>query len=160
MKLKQLSWLPAVIVMGIIYYFSSKPAVISSENSSWIANRILGVYENITSIQYPEVEKIEKLDYINHVVRKGAHFFEYAVLAFTIAFHFWLRNRKGVRFILLSVALTTMYAASDEFHQIFIAGRSGEIKDVLLDSSGAIAGAFFLSFIANLVTRKRKTPRR
>jgi len=160
MKLIQISWLPAVIMMGIIYYFSSKPAVVSDENSTWIANRVLGVYENITNIQYPEEERIEKLGYINHVVRKGAHFFEYAVLAFTIAFHFWLRNRKGVRLLLLSIALTTMYAATDEFHQIFISGRSGKIKDVLLDSLGAVAGAFFLYFIANLVRRKRKTPRR
>ena len=155
MKRVRISWLPAVIMMGIIFYFSSRPAVNSDESSMSFANIILKGYENLTNTQLQDEERIETLGYIDHIVRKGAHFFEYGILACAIAFHFWLRNKKGIRLFLLSVALTAMYAATDEFHQLFITGRSGEIRDVLLDSSGAAAGAFLFCIITTLIRRKR-----
>jgi len=58
---------------------------------------------------------------------------------------------------LISWALTTLYAASDEFHQLFVPGRSGEIRDVCIDSVGAIAGVLIgILILSRLSARKVK----
>ena len=48
---------------------------------------------------------------------------------------------KFGRLVAAAWALGTLYAASDEVHQLFIEGRTGQLSDVLLDSSGVLAGA-------------------
>lgn len=158
MKLKHVSWLPAAIMMVIIFYFSSKPAVSSEESSMLIANKLLTVYENIVNENYQDDIKIEKLETINHIVRKSAHFTEYAILACTIAFHLWIRkkDRRLPRLFLIAVLLTALYAATDEYHQTFIMGRSGELKDVLIDTSGAAAGVILFCFSLFIIRNKRK----
>ena len=47
-----------------------------------------------------------------------------------------------------------LYAATDEVHQLFVPGRSGQVSDVLLDSAGAIAGLALLGGIRFLVQRR------
>src|SRR5579872_6531114 len=83
------------------------------------------------------------------VVRKCAHLTEYAVLALLV----WRARRKPAwkdgrpwQWPTAGEALWTaaLYAATDEFHQTFIATRDGCVRDVLIDSSGAVAGLFLL----------------
>jgi VanZ family protein len=155
MKLRLISWFPVIIMMVIIFSFSAKPAVSSEESSMTIANGILNVYEKIANDQIPEAERTQKLSNIDHIVRKGAHFFEYSVLSCTFVFFFRVRKKKVSRLFLYSVVLTGLYASTDEFHQLFVPGRSGQIKDVLIDTSGAAAGAFLLCLIIFLSGRKR-----
>ena len=40
-----------------------------------------------------------------------------------------------------------LYACTDELHQLFIAGRSAEIKDVLIDSFGSLTSILLCNFI-------------
>ena len=40
--------------------------------------------------------------------------------------------------IIIAFLGTFLYACSDEFHQLFIPGRSGEFRDVMLDSSASL----------------------
>lgn len=157
MKLKYISWLPAAILMIAIFYFSSKPADASNESSLPIAESILNIYENITGRSYQEADRSELLNTINHLVRKGAHFCEYAVFAMAIALHLHTLKLKRKGLFWLSVIITSLYAASDEVHQTFVPGRSGQISDVLLDTAGAFTGALFFMLVVKLVTyRKHK----
>ena len=55
----------------------------------------------------------------------------------------------------LSWAGCTLYAATDEIHQLFVAGRTGKWQDVLLDSSGALAGLLLAMFMLWLIRRRR-----
>ena len=68
---------------------------------------------------------------------------------FNIAFE-WGNFRVALIFCLL-------YAISDEFHQTFVAGRSGQITDVLIDLSGSLAGILLLSTILYLTNRKKQS---
>ena len=43
------------------------------------------------------------------------------------------------------------YAITDEFHQYFIPGRSAEIRDVLIDSSGALTGILFVIIVLAII---------
>jgi VanZ family protein len=89
---------------------------------------------------------------VNHVVvfvRKCAHLTEYAILAFL----FWHALRKPVkrdprpwawREAKLSIWLVALYAATDEFHQLFVPSREASVRDVLIDTTGAICGMVLL----------------
>ena len=92
------------------------------------------------------------------VVRKTAHLTEYAILGFALLLHVMaLQQKMNIRFPGLSAFLVgTLYAVSDEVHQLFVPGRSGEGKDVLLDSVGVLLGVLFLSWLRIICTKKRK----
>lgn len=158
MNLKKISWLPAIIVMVIIFAFSSKPADSSNESSMAVADDILSAYENTTNVQLDAEQRFQVLEVMNHIVRKSSHFCEYALLAVVLAFHFYIHAFRGMRLLLLSVSMSAVYAATDEFHQTFIPGRSGQIRDVLIDTSGAAAGMLFffiILMIYNLYSKRK-----
>lgn len=160
MKLRWISWLPALIIMGMIFQFSAKPAVNSDESSRTVANLVIKLYEDISDHELEDGERIYLIDTVNHVIRKGAHFTEYAILACSVAFHLyvWGKRRKSILFI--ATAISALYAISDEVHQLYVPGRSGELRDVIIDSCGAITGAFLFCviwlIISKIKTRKTK----
>lgn len=154
MKLKHFSWLPAVIIMGIIFCFSSKPAEVSGENSLAISRTIIKIYEQATATPIEAPEMTRTLDRVDHIVRKTAHFMEYAVLAAAIALHFTLwKEGRGWR-LGMPVLITALYAATDEFHQTFVPGRSGQFSDVVLDSCGAVAGVIFFAIFLYIAEKQ------
>lgn len=154
MKLKYVSWLPAVIIMIVIFCFSAKPADNSNESSLTVANEIITIYENITNDQLNEDTRSEVLDTLNFFVRKGAHFSEYAILAAAFAFHLLVLKRKGMLLYILPVILSCFYAATDEYHQTFVAGRTGMLRDVLIDTSGAALGSLIFTLCIILSLRR------
>ena len=69
----------------------------------------------------------------------------------------WLdARRKRKVSALFAWGTATVYAATDEFHQLFVPGRSGQVKDVLLDSCGAAVGVLILMLVAALIRFIRK----
>ena len=50
-----------------------------------------------------------------------------------------------------------MYAISDEVHQLFVPGRSGQATDVLIDFSGSLAAILILSSVLYLIRRKKQS---
>ena len=62
--------------------------------------------------------------------------------------------------IILTAALCMAMAAGDEIHQMFVDGRSPQIKDVCIDTCGACAGAVFAAAVCKagkiIYNRKRK----
>lgn len=75
---------------------------------------------------------------IDHPVRKAAHASEYALLA-VLASGVYLPGKRRISSVYPWLT-ASIYAATDEFHQLFVPGRSGQISDVILDSTGALAG--------------------
>lgn len=159
MKLKYITWLPVVFLMITIFLFSSKPAETSGESSLIISRTVLQLYENVANVNYNATDRVQILSDVDHIVRKTAHFIEYAILAAALVLFFtsWdVINRKS---FWLSVLITAVYAMSDEYHQTFVAGRSGQASDVLLDTCGGITGAlFFLLFftVAKRIKERRR----
>ncbi len=77
------------------------------------------------------------------ITDKSGHFLGYALLgALMLRALAGGRLRGGTwRTALLAVALSSLYAVSDELHQVFVAGRSPDVMDWIADSSGALAAA-------------------
>lgn len=97
-------------------------------------------------------------DFIEFFIRKGGHVTEYAILTFlwimTLLSHAtWCRIAIPV-----GAVLSILYAASDEWHQSFVPGRTGHAIDVAVDSVGVLVVSFL--FILVLMVRSRMKKRR
>lgn len=79
------------------------------------------------------------------VIRKIAHMTLYAILAFCAACS---QIKPSFKKVLLFCAC---YACTDEFHQLFIPGRSGEIRDACIDCLGACIGFLLFTGIKKTV---------
>lgn len=62
---------------------------------------------------------------------------EYAIL-FLLIYYGLHKTIKYQYKLLISLIISILYACCDEFHQLFIPGRSGQFKDVIIDTIGII----------------------
>lgn len=85
----------------------------------------------------------DTIKFIHALIRKFAHFAEYAVLAFLA----WNAFRYFSRPILLAFLLATAVAIIDEFDQSFNSARTSSIYDILLDCAGALSVCVALYFV-------------
>lgn len=151
---KWLTWVPAILIMIMIYYFSSKPAEISGQESMVVTDYIYTVYESFSGRVGPAEERAYTISLLEHIIRKAAHMTEYAMLALALAWPFRKHSLKGLSLTLATMGSTVFYAMSDEFHQTFVPGRSGEIRDVIIDSIGAVIGYLIFTVIYKKLHKK------
>ena len=138
-----------VIWALVIFCFSAQEAKDSRELSRGFTHRILCVVSPYyRSLSEAGQEKI--LLKVGERVRKTAHFANYSILGFiscVAAFAFLMK--KPFRFVCPAL-LCFAYAVSDEIHQIFVPGRSGEFRDVLIDTSGSLTGMLIAVLAARI----------
>ena len=93
-----------------------------------------------------EKQQLAMAEKIEYPVRKAAHMTEYAILGL-LSFAFYCGIlKKEMRQFLAALLTAAVYAATDEFHQYFIPGRSAEVRDVCIDTLGAAIGLAILFF--------------
>ena len=131
---KALSWTIVLLWMALIFGFSHQPATVSSGMSSGITETILNAISQISS------EASIDTDALHTFVRKNAHFLVYLILGVLVFRALRKSSIRRYRGALAALGICLLYAMSDEFHQLFIPGRSGELRDVLIDSTGAFVG--------------------
>ena len=109
-------WLPVLVWAGIIFWLSS----------------------------IPDLESGLEQDFI---LRKIAHILEYAILTFLLLRVFSTQGpmtrdscRSGLtsKILMLAIIFALFYALTDEYHQTFVFGRQGTLKDVGIDSIGIL----------------------
>lgn len=139
---KLLPWTLVILWMALIFLFSHQPATKSSELSSSITEKIINIIEVVAPSSDNRPSHID----LDHLLRKGAHFIIYLILGILVSNSIMKSNVVIKRnCILLALLICILYAISDEVHQLFIPGRSGEIKDVLIDSIGALVGILLMN---------------
>jgi len=153
MKLKYISWIPAVIVMIIIFLFSARPAANSNDSSKIIAAQVLELYEDITNNEIDVNTSESILDKLNHIIRKSAHFLEFALLAWCCGLHLAVLKLGTRNLFVYAILFSAAYALTDEIHQYFVPGRSCQLSDVLLDSCGATTGALIFIIMMHFAKR-------
>ena len=72
------------------------------------------------------------------LLRKGAHIAEYALLVWLLVRALQLSSIRGATALWVAVPLSLLYAVTDEWHQTFVPGREGTLRDVLIDGVGII----------------------
>lgn len=150
-------WLPAAGWCWLIWVFSAQPASVSgslSDRFLWkLLMRISPAFEAAdAAVQSAAVELL------SYYERKAAHIFLFLVLTLLLCFALW-RLIRSVRVRWWTAAgLCAVCAGLDEYHQTFVAGRSGQLKDVLVDLIGAALAIGFLA-LAGWIKKRRSLPR-
>lgn len=127
MKKTIIKVLLVILWMIVIFCFSNQVSDDSTKLSNgFIRNTICKVNKNCDKV----IEKTFT------PVRKCAHFFIYLILGILVMNCFNIDKK----YIIYSVIICFLYSISDEVHQIFVSGRSGEVLDVLIDTCGSFLG--------------------
>ena len=92
-------------------------------------------------------EQVLVYDFLNVFVRKCAHMIEYAILMYLWFRSLYTVRERFSRTVMISVVLSVLYAASDEWHQSFVPSRDGTVTDVGWDATGAILMGIFLWYV-------------
>ena len=168
-----------ILWMAGIFVFSSRSGDESTEDSYFAGNMIGEIF--VPGFDEWGAEKQQAFaEKIDHPVRKTAHATEYAILGLLAAGVcipevMGRRDEKTMseevgcsrttkseyakirRELLIPWGIAALYAAADEFHQLFVPGRSGQVSDVMLDSAGALAGLLILALVRKIIVRRRNS---
>ena len=144
-----------ISVMVVIFIFSSENATESDSTSGSLIAAVIKLFtpdwESLT-----EAERHELIAPYQFFVRKAAHFTIYAVLG-VLSFLTFITYKKiplKIRFVIISM-VCLLYSISDEIHQTFIPGRSGELRDVCVDFCGSLTGIIFIYLISKIKVFKK-----
>ncbi|MGX9133231.1 VanZ family protein [Rummeliibacillus sp. JY-2-4R] len=117
-----------IIWLGVIFYLTASPSA-TGANTQYYLEKILGIEAPLANT-------------LNAIIRRLAHIIVFGLLAVFLYFVF-SKNK-----LFWSWFCTTLYAATDEFHQTFVSGRTPAFYDIALDSFAAI--------IALMIVRKHQ----
>ena len=148
-----------VINCSTIFYFSNQASNSSKSQSSRVVEFISNILPGIKNMQEPD-KTILKKQVLTPIVRKTAHLSIYAMLGlltYCFANTYELDFKKKILYCLL---FCMCYAITDEIHQVFIEGRSGELRDVLIDSFGSLIGILFINLIIKIFNKIRNKTRK
>ena len=140
MRKKILLWTLVILWMGLIFYLSSRNSEESTSQSQGIINKtnIVEIYDKDKN----EDEKIETLETIDKYFRKVAHACVYLVLSVLVCLALREHNIILPNIIVIAFIICFIYSCSDELHQVYVPGRSGEIRDIFIDNFGCMIGYF------------------
>jgi VanZ family protein len=141
-------WLPPLAWMCLI--FSASADAKSYQHSS-------ALFEPLLHWLFPHLPQA-RVELAHHLFRKTAHLTEYSLLALLLwravrqpqksdrGSQPWRWDQAG-----LSLALVFLYAATDEFHQIFVPTRTPLVADVIIDTAGGAIGLLLLWSIGKIL---------
>ncbi|HUE80885.1 MAG TPA: VanZ family protein [Pyrinomonadaceae bacterium] len=128
-----------LIVWMLVIFFASSDDFSASSTSRFIRPLFVWLFPNISEGQ---------LVWVHFLIRKSAHFVEYAVLGFLAARAFssssidWLRRFWGP----VTLVLIVGYAFMDEYRQSFVPTRSASIWDSFIDIAGGLTALAIFSY--------------
>lgn len=139
--------LPCIIVLWTLFIFSNsgKPGDISGQISQQVTAILTG------QPQLPAGTPLEG------TLRKVGHLAEFAVLGACLMFCLRLYTRRIIAFVAWPLLYGMLVAVADEFYQLFVPDRSGQVRDVLLDIVGigcGVAAAWLVLLIGRAFRRK------
>ncbi|HTB85884.1 MAG TPA: VanZ family protein [Candidatus Sulfotelmatobacter sp.] len=142
-------WLPVMVWMAMIF-------TASSDAKSYAHSSLL--FEPLIHWLFPALPQAQ-VEEIHHLFRKTCHFFEYALLGLLL----WRAVRNSPKTPAtrwrwdeagLALACVFLYAASDEFHQVFVPTRTALVSDVMIDTCGGATGLAGLWIIRKITRRQ------
>ncbi len=170
MRWKRLAaFLPALLLMVLIFYFSAQPAEESSVVSESLGTELLGTLSRLLGFGWGPQRIMGASEEAQHMIRKTAHFLEYMSLGASLYFGFmvnlpqeergeadrqqsaigWLFGKPAAKWSIPSLAASALFAVGDEIHQLFVPGRAGMVQDVLVDWLGTLVGVMLLALLCH-----------
>lgn len=135
-------WVVALVLWVCVIWGNSLIPGPASDANSYAVVGVLRDLFGLFGITDPE--------FMNHIVRKGAHFCEYAISGFLACRALGVQREQGARSVARAIALGVGIAAVDECIQLFVPNRAGMVEDVLLDTCGVCFGVLMAHLVARL----------
>ncbi len=135
---------------ALIFGFSAQNKQQSSAGSARITSKIV---EKVKSKEMSNRERINFRYDTERVVRKTAHVILYTILG--VLAYLNARRYFKKRYLCIALLFCLLYAITDELHQLFVPGRSGQFTDVLVDFAGSLFGISVLYLIYKMKRRKK-----
>lgn len=149
-QIKILNIILIIIWMIIIFNFSGQIGTESGNTSRKFTVQIIKILTGKSlSIYEPFVDNLQS------IIRKLAHFSIYTIGGFLIMNYQYGTNKKEYRKILYSIIFGGSYAITDEIHQIFVPGRSGNMFDVGIDILGVVTGVLIYITFREILKKVR-----
>lgn len=145
--LKPLSFIPAIVMMYLIYSFSAQDGTASGNLSYRVSEIIVETANEAFELNWTEQQEAHYIERIHYPVRKLAHMTEYFLLAMSVSLPLYVYRVRGIWLLLLAGSICVGFACLDEYHQSFVAGRGPSQKDVMIDSIGIAAGVLLVQII-------------
>ena len=135
-----------------IFRFSNQEADISKNSSGRVANIVVQIIPSLRNM--PEAEQeIVKSQILQPIVRKTAHYLIYTSLGILTMSYALTYKRMTYQNGIIAQLFGSLYATTDEIHQLFVKGRSCEFRDVCLDSLGIFTGIIIAILIFKLIKK-------
>ena len=147
-----LSWLIVGLWMTVIFVLSGTPSKQSTKDSRGIIYKAVETsveatnYLGITDKHPSESSYTKYVKMIDPIFRKCMHASVYFILSLLVFYALYQTGIRGGKLYFYTLLFCFLYACSDEFHQTLVPGRSGEIRDVIIDTTGALF-AFLFSYL-------------
>ena len=145
--LKPLSFLPALLMMYLIFQFSAQTGELSGNLSYEVSYKIVEIGNEILDKGLDEWTIGQYAYEIEYPIRKLAHMTEYFLLAVAVSFPFYVYGLRGFPLMLVAGLICVAFACGDEYPQSFVEGRGPSVKDVCIDSIGAFGGILTVRLI-------------
>lgn len=153
--LKILVWLPALVMMFVIFSFSSQSREQSGSLSMDISRTIVRTGDRLLDRDMTENQIEAAAHRIEHPLRKCAHVTEYCVLASSLMISLYVWGVRGKRLLSVVLLITVLFAAGDEYHQYLVGDRGPSVRDVVIDTCGAMAGIIASGILLSHHAKKR-----
>lgn len=143
-----------ISMMTLIFMFSNQEAVKSTKVSDGLIERTIGnIYKifdkNVDDKKLTEIKSIYAFP-----IRKLAHVTIYFILGILSILFINEFNIIDKNKIIIAFLICLLYSISDEIHQLFVIGRSGEVRDVILDSCGSFIGIILTNKLIKVKLKK------
>lgn len=133
---KIISLLFAIGWLLIIFYFSNMDTNESNNKSKETINRVVETTQIKTKDNFTTEKQEQLVETLNKPLRKVMHLIMYFILAILLISTLTLSNIKHK--YLITIIICIIYALTDEYHQTFISGRTGQLTDVIIDTLGSL----------------------
>ena len=151
-KLSIVFWFAAAVWCGALFYFSGQDGAESSELSLLVSRLVLRALPFLS----------RTAEELNPILRKAAHFGGFAAEGFLLGAAMMTALPEPAVGGVLAALSCAIVAVLNEYHQSFVDGRACEVKDMLIDSGGALTGvllAALLLLLAFRIARRRTNVR-
>lgn len=150
---RRILWIAVIAVCGLIFFFSAQSGEESADTSGkvveWLIAILIKGYHMLAAAQQQEI-----FDTASLIVRKLAHFSEFALLGFLV--RLLMQSYQVKAGASRAWVATSLYAVTDELHQLFSDARGASVVDVGIDSLGAAAGVGIACLLLWLILTSRK----
>ena len=151
-----ISWILVVLWASIIFIMSGMDTNESNDKSKKVLNEIVEKTVETTNgmgitDKHPTQSKLNNvINKLNYPFRKMAHASEYLILSILLLIALKNSGIRDIKLFIIAVSVCFIYACTDEYHQTFVNGRTGQFIDVIIDTIGAFIGSLFYKLIIKI----------